>query len=201
MKAIFDISSKLAGVIIGIIAVVAFISSIADDREARRADNVNSWRKAAIHKVLQDNSTKKLEIKAILSEIRNLAWNQAKLDINKDELSEQEIRILLLEMISLGLVNQNSDETHELRFALKTTSIAAEIIGKDVLKGVRFRIALLNKLKLMPGKYPSETIFNDIAKPTGIDRIEYNTILKILQNTGTIVIDEQGMVKLRKTDN
>ncbi len=193
-----DTVSRLSGIAVAIIAVAAFIVSIMDDREERQADQVSSWRKAAIQKVLQNAPNNELKIEDLLSEARNLAWMDSKLKIDQDDLSKEQIRILLVEMISLGIIDQNKDDTYGLRFALRTTSVADATLGKDLLKGKKFRKALLDTLGERPRHYTLDTFFFDIAKPIGLDRAEYNTAMRMLENTQTIEIDKEGKISLKQ---
>ena len=193
-----DAVSKLSGIAVAIIAVAAFIVSIMDDREERHADRVSSWRKAAIQEVLQEAPNNELKIADLLSKTRNLAWDDPKLKIDQDDLSEEQIRILLVEMISLGIIDQNKDDTYGLRFALKTTSVTDTAFGEDYIKGVKFRDALLETLPKTPGHYTLDTLFVELAEPIGLDRIEYNAVMRMLRLSQIVEIDEEGKISLKR---
>ncbi len=193
-----DAVSKLSGIAVAIIALAAFIVSIMDDREERHADRISSWRKAAIQKVLQDAPNNELKIDDLLSEARNLAWEDPNRKIDQDDLSEEQIRILLVEMISLGIIDQNKDDTYGLRFALKTTSVTDAFIGNEFLKGRKFRKVLFDGLRERPRYYTLDTVFFDIAKPIGLDRVEYDDIMRRFEDDQTIRIDEEGKISLKQ---
>ena len=193
-----DAVSKLSGIAIAIIAVAAFIISIMDDREERHADQISSWRKAAIQKVLQDAPNNELKIDALSSEIRNLAWMDPNRKIDQNDLSEEQVRILLVEMISLGIIDQNKEDTYGLRFALKTTSVTDAALGPDIEKGTKFRVALIETLTKTPSHYTLDTLFVELAEPMGLDRIEYNGAMKLLEGLQTIEIDKEGKISLKR---
>ena len=90
-----------------------------------------------------------------------------------------------------------------MRFALKTTSdtdkFFARSVAEDFKKSEKFRLDLQNKLNMTPGQFSMKEIFEEIAKPLGIDRIQYDTLMLNFQMTGTIEIDEDRNVKLKGT--
>lgn len=192
-----DTVSRLSGIAVAIIAVAAFIVSIMDDREERHADGISSWRKAAIQEMLQNAPNNELKIDDILSKTRSLAWEDQNLKIDQDDLSEEQVRILLVEMISLGIIDQNKDDMYGLRFALKTTSVTG--VEDDIRKGREFRKALLDALRERPRHYTLDTIFFDIAKPIGLDRVEYKAVMDMFEKNQTIEIDEAGKISLKQS--
>ena len=201
MSISIDSVSKVSGIAIAVVAVVTFIISVMDNREERRDNRINSWRKVAIQKALQDAPNNELEIANILTEVRDSAWEISNLNLHKEELSEERIRELLLEMIASGIVDQNKNDMYNLRFALKTTSDADEFVARnmaeDFNKGNRFRIDLQDKLNMTPGHFSTEVIFEEVAKPLNIDPIQYQMLINMFEAIGVIEIDEDGNVRLK----
>ena len=202
MSTSIDTVSKVSGIAIAIVAVITFIISVMDNREERQDNRINSWRKVAIQKILQDDPENKLGIKDILTRVRGIAWDVPDIDIPKEELSEQRVRELLLEMIASGIVAQNEGDVYNLRFSLKITTDSDEfskIMIKDLQNRKTFQLDLQKKLNMTPGRFSREDIFENIAKPLGIDSFEYHMLMQMFQGMGTIEIDEDGYVKLKTT--
>ena len=192
---------NVSALLSAIVAVIAFVISLSDEVKERQALMVDAWRKTAIHKVLQTAKTNELSIQDILSKTRNLAWEDDSVEIKQGELTEDKIRLLLIEMIASGLVDQNPGDSYGLRIAMRTTSLADQQLGRDLQKGNAFRTALLDKLSKIPGRHSFEELFQTVAIPNGFDRIEYETAMKLLRTIGVIVIDEQNIVELKVTSN
>lgn len=203
MSISIDNVSKVSGIAIAIVAVVTFVISVMDNLEERRDNRINSWRKVAIQKALQDAPGNELKITDILTKVRDSAWEASDLDLRKEELSKERIRELLLEMIASGIVDQNKDDIYNLRFALKTTSDADKFLGgawaEDAKKAEKFMLELHNKLSMVPGHFSVEEIFEEIAKPLDINRFEYDMLMHMFRVTGTIEIDEDRNVKFKTT--
>ena len=201
MSISIDNVSKISGIAIALVAVVTFIISVMDNREERRDARISSWRKVAIQEALQDAQSNELKITDILTELRELAWETPGLDIQKEELSKEEIRELLLEMIASGIVEQNKGDIYNLRFAQKTTdqkTTDLEAIFVDQHeRAEKFKRRLLEKLSRMPGHYSMEEIFEEIASPLDFNHIDYNVIMGFYQQWGVIEIDEDRRVRLR----
>ena len=197
MSISIDNVSKVSGIAIAItaiVAVVTFSCSVIDHQEERRNDRISSWRKVAIHEAFQGSQSNELKISEIQSKLKTQAWD-ASVDIRKEELSRVEIRELLLEMIASGIVEQNKDDRYNLRFAPSkevNTIVAkvAEDFAIDYEKGAEFRIKLQEKLTTVPFEFSMEKIFEDVAKPLGFDRIQYNLVMKFFQDLGQIKIKE-----------
>ena len=62
-----EVGAKLAAIVAAIIAVVVFVASVFEEREGRRTDRVNSWRKAAIQEALQRDDNSALKISELLT--------------------------------------------------------------------------------------------------------------------------------------
>ena len=198
MSISIDNVSKISGIAIALVAVVTFVISVMDNREERRDARISSWRKVAIQEALQDAQSNKLKITEILTKLRELAWETPDLDIQKEELSKEKIRELLLEMIASGIVEQNKDDIYYLRFAQKTTNLEAIFVDKYE-RAENFKRELLEKLSRMPGHYSMEEIFEEIASPLDFDRIDYNATMGAFQQLGVIEIDEDRRVRLKDT--
>ena len=99
-------------------------------------------------------------------------------------------------MIASGLLDQDPGDFYGLRIALRTTSLADKQIGMDLQKGNKFRTDLLAKLSQIPGRYSLEDLFQTVAKPNGLDRIEYQTSMNMLRLLEHIKVDEENMVEL-----
>lgn len=110
-----DISTLAAagGLIWG---AVAFIRKIKEEREARRAADVERWREVAAYEAFNRASSEEVEgpphihFEVLLSHMRSSTWEEKGIDFRKDELTEQEVYRLLMSMVEKGLIEQLGDQ-------------------------------------------------------------------------------------------
>lgn len=194
-----EFAAKLVGIFAGIIAVVVFINDVADDQNARHANRIDLWRKAAIQKILQQADSNILDIDELLVQMKNLAWDDDGLDISKDDLTEDEIRVLLIEMISMEILYQKRDDNYELRFITKTTSEADVTISEIIDKGQKFQEALV-KLGDNPNFYNRESFYNNVVEPIGINRFDYDLAIDLLIRQKKITLNQEGQMTMKKLE-
>ena len=190
-----EVGAKLAAIVAAIIAVVVFVASVCEEREGRRTDRVNAWRKAAIQEVLQRDDNSALKISELLTQIKSLAWDDPDLNIAKNELTEEQIRVLLLEMISAGIIYQVKGDIYELRFNTKTTSAADTTMDNIIGRQQKFLDALV-KIRENPGMYNLESFYNSVVRDIAVNRVDYDIGMDMLIRSGRIKLDKDGKMSL-----
>ena len=117
------------------------------------------------------------------------------MNIAKDELTEEQIRILLLEMISAGIIYQTKGDIYELRFNTKTTSAADATMDELIGRQREFLDALV-KIRENPGMYNLESFYNSVVRDIGVNRVDYDVGMDQLIQAGRIKLDKDGKMSL-----
>ncbi len=123
-----ELGAKIAAIITAMVAVVVFAISVLDAQKVRYRDHVDVWRKAAIQRAFHEANGSTLNVSTLLEKLQSSAWKQ-EYDIQKDDLTEDEVRVLLVELISGGILRQLSNDTYRLR-------LGTEELDEDILRTV-----------------------------------------------------------------
>ena len=193
-----EFGAKLAGILVGIIALIVFVVNIIQDHKARRADRIDLWRKAAIQKILQEVKSNTLGIEELLTGMKSLAWDQ--LDIHhKDDITEEKIRVLLLEMIAMEILDQHSNDKYGLRFRTINRNgrhvvedKSNDKISQRMTKLLQTSRVIAIELIYHPNYYTRETFYEEKMKSIEVDIQLYNGIIEHMIRTDTIVFNKKG---------
>lgn len=194
-----ELGAKLVGILAGMIALIAFIFDINQDHKARRADRVDLWRKAAIQELLQEADDNTLGIRELLSRMRNSAWDEDELDILKDDLIEKEVRVLLLEMIAMGILEQRPQDIYRLRFRNNTIDKESFVEGYRegrALEKFRFNLPTIVAMIISkPNYYTRRSLFDEIFRDRGVDESLFNSFMDEMVEKGSLLINREGKMQ------
>ena len=191
-----EYSAKLVGILAGIIALVVFVIDIVGNDNARRADRTDLWRKAAIQKILHQAEGNRLDIEKLLMRIKSVAYDEDETDIKREDLTEDKIRVLLIEMISMGVLYQEKADVYELRFLTKTTSEADIKLSEVIEMGRKFD-EFMAKLAANPSSYNLDSFYDQIVKDSGLSRLQYDVYMNLMIQQGVISFNEVGDMELK----
>ena len=185
--------ARLAAVVMALIAVVVFIIDVVGDRNERYHNRVDTWRKAAIQKAFQRDDDNRLTIPELLTQIKGMAWDE--LDIKRDDLTEDEIRVLLLELISLEVIYQGRMDTYELRFNTVTTSSAEQAVINILTEPKKLNEAFEELMK-NPYLYTRDSFYEKHARKIPVTRYKYDLIIDAMIKSQRIKLNESGQMRL-----
>lgn len=131
-----ELGAKVAAIITALVAVIVFSVGVSDSRNARQNDQIDIWRKTAIQKAFHNATDNTLTISTMLQELTSKAFKFEGLDIQKDDLTEDKIRMLLSELISSGIIHQVETDTYAL-------SLSPASVDSSDLNRLRERIVKL----------------------------------------------------------
>ena len=191
-----EYSAKLVGILAGIIALVVFVIDIVGNDSARRADRTDLWRKAAIQKILHQAEGNRLDIEELLMRIKSVAYDEDETDIKREDITEDKIRVLLIEMISMGVLYQEKDDMYELRFLTKMTSEADIKLSEGIEMGRKFDEFMI-KLANNPNSYNLDSFYDQIVKDSGLSRLVYDVYMNLMIQQGVISFNEGGDMELK----
>lgn len=139
-------------------SAVAFVRKLGEDREAARQARVNVWRKAKIQEI-QHQSPEFLSVTDMTQKLRSSSFD-ASFDIKKEELSEQAVRLILLEMIRDGILFQVWGDKYGLQ--QQRFDPTAQMADVQAASYRYYRRAFELILKY-PGHYTDDSLFDEVV--------------------------------------
>ena len=161
-----ELGTKVAAIITALVAIVVFAISVLDNQEARSRAHVDVWRKAAIQKAFHQVGDRTLTISELSDKLKSLAWDEEH-DIGKNDLTENEVRVLLVELVSAGILLQRLDDTYSLRTSTELGTMIESNIKEELdkeLSAIRSSLADVSTKTQRTGTKLGEMIENRIKE-------------------------------------
>ena len=127
-----EFGARLVGILAGVIAVIVFAINISQDHQERRSARTDIWRKAVIQRILQQTEGNRLGINELLTKMIDSAWSEREVEISKDDITEEKVRVLLLELIEMEIIDQHIGDNYGLRF--RTEQITKQDLADEMNK-------------------------------------------------------------------
>ena len=115
-----ELGAKIAAIITAMIAVGVFAIGIVDDQEDRRQSRIDSWRKAEIQRIFHDDNNATLKFSELASKLKSSAVDEEYIDIQRTDLTDTKIRILLNQLIASRILRQVESNNFALNFSTDT---------------------------------------------------------------------------------
>jgi hypothetical protein len=172
--------------LIGVVwSAYVFIRSISERRNLLRAEQIATWRKASVHKLLH-TVEKFSSVADITKSLRSSSFDTS-LDISKTELTDDVVRLLLLEMLSAGTIKQLWGD----RYGISHFDPAAEIQDLAVTRDrvVREAFAFIH---MAPGNFDTESLRLQVARSIDVSPSNFALTLVGMVQSGSVIQDENG---------
>jgi hypothetical protein len=162
-----------------------FIRGVAEKREASRIELLKAWRKAGVHKLLH-SSRMFMPIDEITSRLRSESFDTS-IDVKKNELTPEVVRLLLLEMLESGSIQQVWGD----HFGIKNNDPAVinadrAVVTWNVLNHA-FRL-----ISLAPGHLSIDQLYAEINKEVDIPKESFVLMLLQLKSMGAASLSPEG---------
>ena len=144
-------------------AGVEFVLSARAASEAKRTIQVDYWRKASLQKIVS-SSEAFLSTSQITSALRSSSFDSA-IDIKKNELTNDSVRLLILDLIRDGVLGQVWPDSYGI------TQLPRDISLPMVAAGVRGNMAVRAAFALIhehPGHYTDISLFEKTKDNIGL---------------------------------
>ena len=149
-------------------AGVEFIRSIRTAREVKRTSQVNAWRKASVQRLIC-KSEDYMTTAEITAALRSSSYDIS-FDINKDELTDEAVRLLLLELIRENVIGQIWPDSYgitQLPRDITLPMAAAHVRGNMAVRGA---FALIHE---HPNHYTDEMLFQKLKDNVGLSMPDF----------------------------
>jgi hypothetical protein len=163
----------------------AFIHSLAEKRELVRSADVAKWLKVSVHQLLQGSSNF-LTISEITNALRSSSY-VTKLEINKEELGEAGVRLLLLEMLEAGTIAQLAADQYGIRHRDPASTLDELAVTKDQI--VREAFAYAN---MAPGNFDTDSLRQQVCRAVEVSAHNFSFILSGMAREGILQLNQDG---------
>ena len=174
----------LAALIGAVWSAVAFIRSLSEKRTLSRAKELSKWLKVSVHQLLQ-SSPEFMRVSDITTALRSSSY-VTKLDIQKDELGEAEVRLLLLEMIETGTIAQLAGDQYGIRHRDQAAALDELALTRDNI--VREAFAYAN---MAPGNFDTENLRQQVIRSIEVSAHNFAFILSGMAKDGIIRLNDE----------
>ncbi|NOD68532.1 hypothetical protein [Ruegeria sp. HKCCD7303] len=134
----------------------------------RRQQTISSWRKAKLQEIMTQ-SDNLLSIGQLTEKLKASAFD-VEFDIEKDDLKEQTVRLLVLELVRDGILVQFLKDIYGLK--LLPYNPAAQLTA-DQVKGNQALRAAFAKIVDFPGRYDSARLFDEVGVEAGLSKADF----------------------------
>lgn len=182
----------IAALIGAVWSAVVFVRSVYNRTEAERVSQLNSWRKAGVHKLLH-SSRMFMPIDEITSRLRSESFDSS-IDVKKNELTPEIVRLLLLEMLEAGTVQQLWGDL----FGIKNNDPSVVNADRAVLTWSVINHAY-RLISLAPGHLSTEQLYNEIKNDVDLPKESFVLMLHQLRSMGVAAVSVDGKWKPLET--
>lgn len=144
-------------------AGVEFVLGLRAARESRRAAQVASWRKASVQRIVS-KSESFMTTGEITAALRSTSFDEP-FDIKKAELTDESVRLLMLELVRDGVLGQVWPDSYGI------TQLPRDITLPVVAAGVRGNMAVRGAFALIhehPGHYTDQSLHEKLRDQVGL---------------------------------
>jgi hypothetical protein len=193
----FSAIAAALGVVFGIIQ---FIRKTHNEMQARRNANIEKWREAAAYeifrKALKDPNRKDfLSFEDFLSEMQKSAFVEAGIEIERNEINEKNVNLVLISMIEKRLIEPLGQDT----YILKIDNINVESRGYTSHRNSPYR-TILRLVRESKGEFTESNLMEALTHELGFDfqlrPLEFRRFLIELSAAGLIRYDEKGYLQI-----
>ncbi len=172
----------LAALVGVVYSAIEFVRGTIAQRESCRRAEVDQWRKASVQRIVT-RSPDFLSVESITQALRSQSFD-APIDIEKNELTVEAVRVLLMEMVKDGIVGQVWNDMYGLVQIHRDVTLSATIANVKGSIAVRTAFAHIHE---NPGRYLTEELFSkvdpalDISLPDfvlAISDLEFRSVAK-----------------------
>ncbi len=173
-----------------------FVSKINGEKEEARKSELSKWRKSTVQKLMM-TSPDFLSTQQITTQLRDSSFEQ-EFDIKKSELTEQDVRLLLVEMVSEHILIQIFGDIYGIQ--QQRFDPSAQLAADNVKANELYRAAF-NLITKYPGHYTDEKLFDEIGKESGFRKSDFVLAISDLRSRDLAKKNEQGVWSpITKTD-
>jgi hypothetical protein len=174
------------GALLGAIwSAYVFVKSVSERAEAARVSQLNAWRKAGVHKLLH-SSRMFMAIDEITSRLRSESFDTS-IDVRKNELTPEVVRLLLLEMLEAGTIQQIWGD----HFGIKNNDPAVINADRAVVTWNVINHAY-RLITLAPGHLSTDQLYDEINKEVDLPKESFVLMLHQLKTMGAASVSEHG---------
>lgn len=147
----------IAALVSVIWAAIAFVKARVDEREQIRTRKLSQWRKVTVQQLLHI-SERFVSVPDILAGLRSSSFD-TNINIKKEELNEQEVRMLLMEMVEAGVAKQLWGD----RYGISHFDFSSELAERQVIT-TRVCKSAYEYIYEMPGAYTTVKLYEKINR-------------------------------------
>ncbi len=181
----FALFGGITGLATFILKVRADIANGRDAREARRVEEVETWREVAAYRFFCDVGQPKSR-DDLLAALRNYSFEDKKIDIRKDELSGEAVERLIISLVSKSLIDPFDGDNFIVRvMSFEKLEQRAFIPPFPTQYGI-----VLQNIQQNPGEYTEITlrqVCDFESRP-----VHFRELLQHLLATGLIAFGPDG---------
>lgn len=145
-----------------------FVSKIYQDKDETRRIELSKWRKSTVQHIMT-TSPDFLTTQQITARLRDSSFEQ-EFDIKKSELTDQNVRLLLIEMVTERILFQIYDDFYGIQ--QQKFDPSAQLAADNVKANQMYRAAF-ELIDRYPGHYTDEKLFEEIGKDSGLTRSDF----------------------------
>jgi hypothetical protein len=161
------------------------------ESKMQQMERDEQWLQAAIHEAFHEKEDGQLSFKQVRSSLANSAfWESDQITIDKNKLTDQLLRRLLVSMIEKGVLEQVVSDVYSLKF--KQTSFAQDVISLNTKAIVHIE----EILRQHPSGLRLDSVREKLRERSGIelDRVQCGGVLVQLSQLGLIVPSENNQI-------
>lgn len=161
------------------------------ESKLQQMERDEQWLQAAIHEAFHGKEDGQLSFKQVRSSLANSAfWESDQITIDKNKLTDQLLRRLLVSMIEKGVLEQVVSDVYSLKF--KQTSFAQDVISLNTKAIVHVE----EILRQHPSGLRLDSVREKLRERSGIelDRVQCGGVLVQLSQLGLIVPSENNQI-------
>jgi hypothetical protein len=164
-----------------------FVSRIYEEKEEARRTELSKWRKSTVQKLMM-TSPEFLSTQQITTQLRDPSFEQ-EFDIKKSELTEQDVRLLLVEMVSDQILFQLFGDMYGIQQQMFDPSVQ---LAADNVKASELYRAAYNLITRYPAHYTDEKLFEEIGQESGFRQSDFALAISDLRIRGIAEKNEKG---------
>ena len=177
----------LVALLAAIWSAFAFVQKIGVERENNRLAKVKKWRKSTVQEILH-HSPEYMTAVELTDKLKSSSFD-AHFDINKSELNEQEVRLLLIDMIADGILIQIYGDLYGLNQYRRDITVNAVV--DTILANHAFRAAFSLILK-HSGQYNDQRLWTELGAESGLKESDFILAMSELSSRNVAEKDENG---------
>ncbi len=178
----------LAALVGAVWSSIVFVRKISEDREATRVARLKKWRKATVQKVLHQ-SVEYMTAEQITAWLKSSSFD-ADFDIKKSELNEEEVRLLLIEMISDNVLIQIFGDLYGIKQFQRDITVQPMVDG--ILANRAFRAAF-GAVSNHDGTYDDKRLWEELGASSGLEKSDFILAISELASRNLASKNDSGM--------